>query len=130
MLSRETLAAITAPVINYHAGINPKYRGMCGGYWALAERDAENFGVTAHLVDAGVDTGGILSWRRAEANGHDNFATYPYLLAACGRAVTIEALEAALSGRLAPVTRELPSRQWYHPTVWGYLWTGVRHGVW
>ncbi len=60
MLSRKTLAAIPCPVINYHAGITPKYRGMNGGYWALASGDAENFGATVHLVDAGVDTGAVL----------------------------------------------------------------------
>ena len=48
------------PVLNYHAGITPKYRGMNGGYWALATGDAGNFGATVHLVDAGVDTGGVL----------------------------------------------------------------------
>ncbi len=59
-LERATLAAIDAPFINYHAGINPKYRGQHPGYWALASDDAENAGVTIHLVDEGVDTGSVL----------------------------------------------------------------------
>ena len=54
LLSKETLAAISCPVLNYHAGITPKYRGMNGGYWALATGDIGNFGATVHLVDAGV----------------------------------------------------------------------------
>ena len=58
LLTTQTLAALPCPVLNYHAGITPKYRGMNGGYWALANGDAENFGATVHLVDAGVDTGG------------------------------------------------------------------------
>ena len=72
LLSKETLAAISCPVLNYHAGITPKYRGMNGGYWALATGDAENFGATVHLVDAGVDTGAVLhqvrgapAWRQS-----------------------------------------------------------------
>ncbi len=130
MIGRATLSAITAPVINYHAGINPAYRGMCGGYWALASADPDNFGVTAHLVDAGVDTGGILHWATAPHTPADNFATYPLLLAAAGRDVTVRALEDALAGRLNPAIRDLPSGQWYHPTLWGYLWTGLRRGVW
>ena len=28
MLSKDTLAAIPCPVLNYHSGINPKYRGL------------------------------------------------------------------------------------------------------
>ena len=60
LLSQKTLAAMPCPVLNYHAGITPGYRGMNGGYWALATGDAGNFGATVHLVDAGVDTGGVL----------------------------------------------------------------------
>ena len=64
LLSKETLAQMPCPVLNYHAGIAPKYRGMNGGYWALASGDADNFGTTVHLVDAGVDTGGVLRQAR------------------------------------------------------------------
>ena len=41
LLSRETLGALPCPVLNYHAGISPEYRGMNGGYWALATGDAK-----------------------------------------------------------------------------------------
>ncbi len=60
LLSKDMLAKMPCPVLNYHAGIAPKYRGMNGGYWALASGDQGNFGTTVHLVDAGVDTGGVL----------------------------------------------------------------------
>ncbi|MER8627010.1 formyl transferase [Mesorhizobium sp. M1143] len=58
LLSRQTLAQMPCPVLNYHAGIAPKYRGMNGGYWALACGDLQNFGTTVHLVDARGATGG------------------------------------------------------------------------
>lgn len=130
MIGKETLAAIDAPFINSHAGINPKYRGMCGGYWALANGDADNFGATIHLVDHGVDTGGVLSWATAKPTPRDNFATYPYLLAATAGPLATRALEDALVGQLSEQARELPSQQWYHPTLWDYLWIGLRKGVW
>src|SRR5262249_40468966 len=57
ILRRVVLQSVKAPFINYHAGITPLYRGVHGGYWALAERDAANCGVTVHLVDEGIDTG-------------------------------------------------------------------------
>ncbi len=76
LLSRQTLAALSCPVLNYHAGITPKYRGMNGGYWALATGDAENFGATVHLVDAGVDTGGVLHQARGKPGRGDNIALY------------------------------------------------------
>lgn len=125
-----TLAAVPARFINYHAGINPKYRGMCGGYWALANGDLENFGVTLHLVDHGVDTGAILHWETIAPDGRDNFATYPFLLATAGRVAVLKALGDALSGDIKSIKREMNSHQWYHPTLWGYLWTGINRKVW
>jgi len=67
MLKAETLAAIPCPVLNLHAGINPQYRGLQGGYWSRVLSDEANFGTTIHLVDAGVDTGGVLHHRQPQA---------------------------------------------------------------
>ncbi|TJW83326.1 MAG: formyl transferase, partial [Mesorhizobium sp.] len=76
LLSKDTLANMPCPVLNYHAGIAPKYRGMNGGYWALASGDPENFGTTVHLVDAGVDTGGVLKQARGKPKHGDTIASY------------------------------------------------------
>jgi methionyl-tRNA formyltransferase len=130
MLTRQTLAALRCPVLNYHAGITPKYRGMNGGYWALASGDMENFGATVHLVDAGVDTGAVLHQLRGRPQPGDTIALYPLRLAAISRDICVSALEDALAGRLRPVEIALPSRQWYHPPVWSYLWIGLTKGVW
>ncbi|WP_442583354.1 formyl transferase [Mesorhizobium sp. ASY16-5R] len=130
LLNRETLAAIACPVLNYHAGITPKYRGMNGGYWALASGDAGNFGTTVHLVDTGVDTGAVLHQARGKPSKGDTIATYALTQAAFSRDICARAVEDALAGRLTPVGTDLPSRQWYHPTLWFYLWTGFSRGVW
>jgi len=130
IIGRQTLAAITAPVINFHSGINPKYRGQAGGYWALAMGDPANAGVTVHLVDEGVDTGAVLYQARFEATPKDNFITYFYIQAAVARPLAIKAVEDALSEKLRPVEVKLPSQQFYHPTLWFYLWTAWTKGVW
>lgn len=130
LLSAKTLDAIPCPVINYHAGINPKYRGMNGGYWALASGDAENFGSTVHLVDAGVDTGSVLYQSRGRPGAGDTIASYPMRQAAFSRDICAKAVQDALAQKLFPVDPGLPSLQWYHPTIWQYLWTGIRRGVW
>ena len=39
MLTAGTLGAIPCPVLNLHAGINPQYRGLQGGYWSRAMGD-------------------------------------------------------------------------------------------
>lgn len=130
LLKRETLAAIACPVLNYHAGIAPKYRGMNGGYWALASGDRENFGTTVHLVDAGVDTGAVLHQARGKPSKGDTIATYALTQAAFFRDICVRAIDDALAGKLTPVDTGLPSTQWYHPTIWSYLWTGFFRGVW
>lgn len=130
LLSKRTLDGIACPVLNYHAGITPKYRGMNGAYWALATGDAENFGATVHMVDAGVDTGDVLYQVRGKPKPGDNLTNYAMRLAAMSREICILAVEDALEGRLKQQTPDLPSKQWYHPTIWYYLWTGLTKGVW
>lgn len=130
MLSPGTLGQIPCPVINYHAGITPKYRGMHGGYWALANDDAENFGTTVHVVDAGVDTGAVLYQSRGKPGRGDTIASYAMRQASFSRDICALAIRDALDGKLAPVEIGLPSRQWYHPTIWRYLWTGMSRRVW
>lgn len=130
LLSRQTLAKMPCPVLNYHAGIAPKYRGMNGGYWALASGDAGNFGTTVHLVDAGVDTGGVLKQARGKPEPGDTISSYALRQAAFSRGICVEAVRDALDGKLATVQPDLPSKQWYHPTIWFYLWTGLTRRVW
>jgi hypothetical protein len=31
---------------------------------------------------------------------------------------------------LRPMKTDLPSRQWFHPTLWGYIRTGLKTGIW
>lgn len=125
-----TLRSVAAPFINYHAGINPKYRGQHPGYWALAEGDAENAGITIHLVDEGVDTGAVLYQARVTFDPVDTIASYQHVQAAHAIPLFARAIEDALAGRLSPRTVDLPSQQFFPPTLWGYFATGVTRGVW
>jgi len=130
MLSPATLRAIPCPVLNYHAGITPRYRGTNGGYWALATGDPDSFGTTVHLVDTGVDTGDIVYQARGEPLPGDTIATYPLTQAAFSREICVRAVADALAGKLRPAKGEGVSMQWYHPTLWAYVWTGLRSRVW
>ncbi|HYE72542.1 MAG TPA: formyl transferase, partial [Blastocatellia bacterium] len=74
IISKETLAATKVTFINTHAGITPTFRGVHGGYWAIAERRPELAGTTVHLIDTGIDTGGILKQRTFDISPADSFA--------------------------------------------------------
>ena len=130
MIGKETLGCVDAPFINYHPGLTPKYRGMHGGYWTLASGDKENLAVTVHLVDERVDTGDVLYQKTISMPPGNNIATYHYHMAVEARSIVVKAVEDAVSGRLESHKVDLPSKQWFHPTIWGYVWTGLTRGVW
>jgi folate-dependent phosphoribosylglycinamide formyltransferase PurN len=130
ILSKATLAAISCPVINFHAGINPMYRGQMGGYWARVEEDEKNFGATVHLVDAGVDKGASLHEHRVTPSGADTIATYPLLLTAASTGIAIRAIEDALSGNLRPYRPTGRSALRYPPPIWTWVRHGITKGIW
>ncbi|HEX8349388.1 MAG TPA: formyl transferase, partial [Hymenobacter sp.] len=118
------------PFLNTHAGITPLYRGVHGGYWALANNDAAHCGVSVHLVDAGIDTGGIIAQALIRPEPEDNFSTYPLLQVIAGMPLLKEAVRAALAGtiQLRPAP-EGTSRLWSHPTLAEYKANRRRSGV-
>ena len=130
MMKAETLAAIACPVLNLHAGINPQYRGLQGGYWSRIRSDEANFGATVHLVDPGVDTGGVIYQQRLQPSKRDTMHTYPLLQTAASTGIVVKAMHDAVAGNLKPLKIAAPSRQWYHPPIWTWLWNGVTRGIW
>jgi phosphoribosylglycinamide formyltransferase 1 len=129
ILSKKLLTSVGAPFINTHMGITPAYRGVHGGYWALANDDLEHCGVTVHLVDAGVDTGGILYQALITPDADDNFITYPVLQLVQALPLMRAALRDVGAGRVTPRVSDGPSRQWYHPTLLGYWKARLQSGV-
>jgi methionyl-tRNA formyltransferase len=130
LLNRETLNAIPCPVVNYHAGITPAYRGQNGGYWALACGDSGNFGTTLHLVDKGVDTGDIIAQCRTTPQTGDTLLTYALTLAQASRTMVTDGISGYLAGTSKPVAPDGQSRLWFQPTIWAYIRTGLTKGVW
>lgn len=130
ILTKATLAALQVPVLNTHAGITPRYRGVHGAYWALVNRDPEHCGVTVHLVDEGVDTGGILHQERISPGPQDNFSTYPTLQMVAGSRLLGQAVQEVIAGTAKETQGPAGSTRWYHPTLWQYCRnrraTGVR----
>ena len=129
ILKRGTLTAIGAPVLNTHVGITPRYRGVHGAYWALVNHDRAHCGVTVHLVDEGIDTGGVLHQALIDPGPEDDFSTYPVLQIAAGCPLMVRAVREALDGRLQVVPGTPDSARWYHPTLWEYLRHRRRTGV-
>lgn len=132
IIAARVLASAGCPVVNMHAGITPRYRGVHGGYWALAEGHREWVGTTVHLVDPGIDTGGILAQTTFDVTAEDTIATYPDLHLARGLPLLGAQVDKVLAGaKLDPLPAGLApgSGLYYHPTIWGYLWRRWHEGV-
>ena len=122
IISKKLLERCKAVFMNMHAGITPQYRGVHGGYWAVANNDLENCGVTIHLVDKGIDTGGILYQNKITVTRKDNFTTYPFSQFGEGMPLVKKAISDAVLGQLKPLPHPSSSgKLWYHPTIWQYL---------
>lgn len=129
ILTADTLKSMGCTVINIHAGITPRYRGVHGAYWALAENNPDHCGVTLHLVDAGIDTGDVLAQRLICPGIHDNFTTYPLIQTAAGIELMLPLLPEIISGRIKGKKIAGKSKLWYHPTIWQYFANRIRRGV-
>ena len=124
IISKKILAIISSPIINTHVGITPLYRGVHGAYWALINNDEKNCGVTVHLVDKGIDTGGVLAQANIKVESTDNFLSYPLKQLA----VALPLLNSLIENFSALETIKPPegkSKLWYHPTFWSYIYNRV-----
>jgi methionyl-tRNA formyltransferase len=131
IISKKILSCTKAPFINMHVGITPRYRGVHGAYWALANKDRGNAGTTIHYVDAGIDTGNIIAQQTIGITSKDNFVTYPLLQIAAGIELLKSIIPQVLSGNknTVAVKAVTGSRLWYHPTIWYYLRRRIFNGV-
>jgi folate-dependent phosphoribosylglycinamide formyltransferase PurN len=129
ILSKSILGTIPVKFVNMHVGITPKYRGVHGGYWALVNTDKANCGVTIHLVDTGIDTGGIIYQQQIEISSKDNFVTYPLLQLAAGLPFLKTAIDDILQGKLTIMPGAGESRLWSHPTLGQYLYHRLLHRI-
>jgi len=121
IISKRILQSSNAIFVNMHVGITPQYRGSHGGYWAVHNHDAEHFGTTIHLIDAGVDTGAVIRQAFVKPDKQDNFATYPVLQTAIGIEALKEILPAIMDGTYKPVSNTEKGKMYYQPTIWQYF---------
>lgn len=101
ILRQNVLDLPTYGCLNVHASLLPRWRGAAPIQAALLHGDEET-GVTIMKMDAGVDTGPILSQRREPIREDDNAATLSQRLAELGAQLLLETLPDYLAGRITP----------------------------
>lgn len=126
ILKRQVLESTSAPFINTHQGITPRYRGAHGGYWALQQGDPDHCGVTLHLVDQGIDTGNIIAQALISPMAMDCYITYPYLQIAAALPFLVRAIRDCVAGTLKTSEATGESAVWYHPGFFQYIRARLR----
>jgi len=130
IIKKNILNSISNPFVNTHVGITPKYRGVHGGYWALANNDRLNCGVTVHLVDEGIDTGSVLYQSIIDPTKEDDFNTYPYLQTVEAVKLLKQVIDDIGNNSLQEKKSiTIESNLWYHPTILKYIFNRILKGV-
>jgi methionyl-tRNA formyltransferase len=102
ILPLEVLAASRRGSLNVHASLLPRWRGAAPIQWAIAEGDQET-GVCLMQMEAGLDTGPVLSVLREEILKDDTAESLGARLAVRGGELLAEALPRFFRGELLAV---------------------------
>jgi hypothetical protein len=106
-----------------HPGICPQYRNAHGCFWAIANRDLANVGLTLLQIDAGIDTGPIYGFFRYP---FDELSESHIRIQQRVLLENLDAVRAVLldigSGRALPIeVSGFRSRNWGQPWLSAYL---------
>jgi methionyl-tRNA formyltransferase len=99
ILPQALLDVPTHGSLNVHTSILPRHRGAAPIQWAILDGDQET-GVTIMKMDAGLDTGPILTIRRTPVLDSDNSQTLHDRLAKIGAELLLETAPRWISGEL------------------------------
>jgi methionyl-tRNA formyltransferase len=113
--------------LNVHTSLLPKHRGAAPIQWAILEGDALT-GVTIMKMDAGLDTGAILTQQTTPICADDNSQTLHDRLAQLGATLLVQTIRDHVAGKITPrpqpsegvsyarkITKEDGSLDWTQP---------------
>jgi len=122
--------------LNVHTSLLPKYRGAAPIQWSILNGDAET-GVTIMKMDAGLDTGPMLSQVTTGITPADNAQTLHDRLAELGGELLVKTIPDYAAGKLTPqpqpaegasyarkISKEDGQLDWSQPAA--TLWNRVR----
>jgi len=101
ILSQSLLDLPRFGCLNVHTSLLPKYRGAAPIQWALLSDEPET-GVTVMKMDAGMDTGEILTQERTSIRAEDTSETLHDRLAAMGADLLMRTIPNLVAGRIQP----------------------------
>lgn len=122
--------------LNVHTSLLPKYRGAAPIQWAILEDEPET-GVTIMKMDAGLDTGDILTQAATPIRAEDNAQTLHDRLGQMGAELLVSTIRDHVAGKITPrpqpaegvsharkITKEDGQLDWNQPAR--ALWNRIR----
>ena len=105
ILRRPVLDLPRLGVVNFHAGMLPRYRGRNVINWAIINGE-EEIGITAHQVDEGIDTGAIILQRALPIGWTDTYGDVLRRVVAAFPSLVADAVRLVATGRAVPVPQD------------------------
>lgn len=115
VLRRPLLELPGCGAINIHASLLPRYRGAAPIQWAILDREGET-GLTAMLMEEGLDSGPILLQRRVAIGAEETFGGLHDRLARLSGAFLAETLRRFRTGTLEAAPQD-EDRMTYAPKI-------------
>jgi methionyl-tRNA formyltransferase len=108
-----------------HPGICPEYRNAHGCFWALANGDPDNVGMTLLRIDRGVDTGPVFGYFRVNpADRSESHIVLQHRTVLDHLDAIRDRLLQIAAGTASPIpTSGRPSAVWGQPWLTAYLRT-------
>ena len=116
LLSEKILNIPPLGCINMHASLLPKYRGAAPIQWVIVNGEKET-GVTAMMMDKGMDTGDMLIKRTVAIAENDTAETLYDKLAEEGGALIKEVVSRLLAGETLPREKQNDDEATYAPII-------------
>ena len=123
LLKPSVFSIPTAGTFVMHPGVCPQYRNAHGCFWALAQNDRANVGMTLLKIDKGVDTGPVYGFYRCQFDeAADSHHAIQHKVVFDNLDTLRDKLLDIHGGRATPLdTRGLPSGEWGQPWLTAYL---------
>jgi len=105
-----------------HPGICPEYRNAHGCFWARANADADNVGMTLLKIDKGVDTGPVFGYFRVRPEPGESHVVTQHRVVFDHLDAIRDRLLAIAVGAAEPIATDgRPSAAWGQPWLSAYL---------
>lgn len=127
LIAARVFTIATVGTFVMHPGICPEYRNAHGCFWAVANGDTDNVGMTLLKIDKGIDTGPTYGYFRVRPRANESHIVLQHRTVFDNLGEIRKALEQIVAGKAVRIdTAGRSSAEWGQPWLTKYFeWTRV-----